>query len=113
MPKEPKLYHPLTWEQPKNFLNLNYTKWLNLPIKKLPFARKLFNVDSTENKAGQLQFYMDLVIQTGTTTTNMRFFLTHLGDGSTIPSCLLCLEPQTWLKHDSYHMLSTNPDQRK
>ncbi len=38
----------------KNFLNLDYTKWLNLPIKRLPFARKLFNVDSMENKVGQL-----------------------------------------------------------
>ncbi len=38
----------------KNFLNLNYTRWLNLLIKRLPFPRKLFNVDGTENKAGQL-----------------------------------------------------------
>ncbi len=68
----------------ENFLNLDYTKWLNLPIKKLPFARKLFNVDGTENKAGQLQFYTDLAIQTGTTTTNMRFFLTHLGEHKVI-----------------------------
>ncbi len=29
----------------KNFLNINYAKWLNLPIKRLPFPRKLFTVD--------------------------------------------------------------------
>ncbi len=52
----------LNSEATENFLNLNYTKWLNLPIKRLPFIRKLFNVDSTENKAGQLQFYTDLAI---------------------------------------------------
>ncbi len=46
----------------KNFLNLDYMKWLKLPIKRLPFPRKLFNVDETENKAGQLQFYTDLAI---------------------------------------------------
>ncbi len=46
----------------ENFLNLDYTKWLKLPIKKLPFPRKLFNVDGMENKAGQLQFYTDLAI---------------------------------------------------
>jgi len=63
----------------ENFLNLNYAKWLKLPIKRLPFSRKLFNVNGMENKAGQLQFYTDLAIWTGTTTTNMRFFLTQLG----------------------------------
>ncbi len=68
----------------KNFLNLNYAKWLKLPIKRLPFPRKLFNVDRTENKAGQLQFYTDLAIQTGATTTNMRFFLTQLGEHKAI-----------------------------
>ncbi len=68
----------------KNFLNLDYTKWLKLPIKRLPFPRKLFNIDGTENKAGQLQFYTDLAIQTGSTTTNMRFFLTQLGEHKAI-----------------------------
>ncbi len=68
----------------ENFLNLDYTKWLKLPIKQLPFPRKLFNVDSMENKAGQLQFYTDLAIQTGSTSTNMRFFLTQLGEHKAI-----------------------------
>ncbi len=68
----------------KNFLNLNYAKWLRLPIKRLPFLRKLFNVDGMENKAGQLQFYMDLAIRTGATTTNMRFFLTQLREHKAI-----------------------------
>ncbi len=67
-----------------NFLNLDYTRWLNLPIKQLPFPRKLFNIDGTENKAGQLQFYTDLAIRTGPTTTNMRFFLTQLGEHKAI-----------------------------
>src|SRR6266478_1035396 len=48
----------------ENFLNLDYAKWLRLPIKRLPFPRKLFNIDGTENKAGQLQFYTDLAIHT-------------------------------------------------
>ncbi len=68
----------------ENFLNLDYAKWLNLPIKQLPFPRKLFNVDGTENKAGQLQFYMDLAIRTESTTTAMRFFLTQLGEHKAI-----------------------------
>ncbi len=68
----------------ENFLNLDYARWLKLPIKRLPFPRKLFNIDRTENKAGQLQFYTDLAIQTGTSTTNMRFFLTQLGEHKAI-----------------------------
>ncbi len=38
----------------ENFLNLEYVKWLHLPIKQMPYPRKLFNVDGTKNKAGQL-----------------------------------------------------------
>ncbi len=68
----------------ENFLNLDYAKWLKLLIKKLLFPRKLFNVDRTENKAGQLQFYTDLAIRTGSTSTNMRFFLTQLGEHKAI-----------------------------
>jgi len=68
----------------ENFLNLDYAKWLKLPIKRLPFPRKLFNVNGTENKAGQLQFYTDLAIWTGTATTNMRFFLTQLREHKAI-----------------------------
>jgi len=74
----------LNSEAMENFLNLDYAKWLKLLIKRLPFSRKLFNVDRTENKVGQLQFYMDLAIRTGATTTNMRFFLTQLGEHKAI-----------------------------
>ncbi len=38
----------------ENFLNLDYAKWLQLPIKKMLHPQKLFNIDGTENKAGQL-----------------------------------------------------------
>jgi hypothetical protein len=38
----------------ENFLNLSYAKWLRLPIKTLKAPRKLYNVDGTENKAGEL-----------------------------------------------------------
>ncbi len=68
----------------ENFLNLEYAKWLHLPIKKMPHPWKLFNVDGTENKAGQLQYYTDLAIRTGSTSTNMWFFLTKLGEHKAI-----------------------------
>jgi len=50
----------------ENFMNLEYTQWLGLPIKHLEKPRKLFNVDGTINKAGALQFYMDVSLQTRT-----------------------------------------------
>src|SRR6266849_66580 len=68
----------------ENFINLTYAKWLRLPIKKLAEPRRLYNVDGTENKAGQLRFYTNLQVQTGKTTTPLRFFLADLGEHKAI-----------------------------
>ena len=50
----------------ENFISLEYAKYLHLLIKRLAQPRKLFNVDKTPNKAGDLQYYTDLQVQTGT-----------------------------------------------
>jgi len=68
----------------ENFINLAYAKWLRLPIKRMENPRKLFNVDGTENKAGELRFYTDLQVQTGATRTQLRFFLSDLGEHKAI-----------------------------
>jgi len=68
----------------ENFMNLAYAKYLQLPIKRLEEPRSLFNVDGTTNKSGSLQFYTDLQVQTGSQRTNLRFFLTDLGDNKAI-----------------------------
>jgi len=68
----------------ENFMNLRYTKYLQLPIKRLEEPRNLFNVDGTTNKSGSLQFYTDLQVQTGNQRTNLRFFLTDLEDNKAI-----------------------------
>jgi len=44
----------------ENFMNLNYAKYLQIPIRRLTEPRKLFNVDGTLNKVGELEFYTDL-----------------------------------------------------
>jgi hypothetical protein len=49
----------------ENFMNLQYAKWLRLPVKRLAFEWNLFNVNGTENKSGKLKYYMDLEVQTG------------------------------------------------
>src|SRR5712672_1590684 len=68
----------------ENFMSLAYTKWLKLSFKHLPYARHLYNVDGTTNKTGLLKYYVDLQVQMGTKRTNMRFFLTDMGDHKVI-----------------------------
>ena len=55
----------------ENFMSLDYAKHLHLPIKMLKEPRKLFNVDGTPNKAGDLKYYTDLGMRTGTSTRTL------------------------------------------
>jgi len=64
----------------ENFMNLQYAKWLKLPIKQLAEPRPLINVDGTENKSGEIKYYTDLSIQTGSNRSKLRFFLSDLGE---------------------------------
>jgi hypothetical protein len=64
----------------ENFMNLNYTKWLGLPMKRLTHPRQVYNIDGTLNQGGSLEFFTDVQVQMGANHTNMRFFLTNLGD---------------------------------
>jgi len=63
----------------ENFMSMDYAKWLHLPIKRLQAPCPLFNVDGTTNRKGDLLFYSDLKMKTGSVTKIMRFFLTDLG----------------------------------
>jgi hypothetical protein len=62
----------------KNFLNLGYARHLGLPIQRLEKTRKLYNVDGTENKSGELKYYVDLKMQMGGQFRTLRFFLANL-----------------------------------
>src|SRR5216684_1109199 len=68
----------------ENFMNLIYTKWLQLPIKQMEEPRKLLNVNGTENKSGELKYYTDLQVQMGTNYTNRCFYLTELEEQKAI-----------------------------
>ena len=46
--------------------------------------RKLLNVDGTENKSGELRHYTNLQVQMGNSRTNLRFYLTELGEQKAI-----------------------------
>ena len=52
---------------------------MRLPIKVMPHPQKLYNVDRTENKAGEVRFFVNLGTRTGANVTNLRFFLSDLG----------------------------------
>ena len=65
-------------------MNLTYARWLKLPIHPLEKPQKIFNVDGTENKSGELRYYTDLEVQMETTRSLLRFFLTDLGENKAI-----------------------------
>jgi hypothetical protein len=101
-------------------MNLTYAKWLKLPIKRLPEPQKLYNIDGTENKAGELQFYTDLEVQTGKTITRLRFFLTELGEHKAILgySWFAAAQPKIdwkkgWIDHSQLPIILKAPNARK
>jgi hypothetical protein len=68
----------------ENFMSLDYTKYLHLLIKTLREPRKLFNVDGTPNRAGDLKYFTDLTTRTRTKLTMLRYFLLDLGNNKVI-----------------------------
>jgi hypothetical protein len=104
----------------ENFLNLSYAKWLRLPIKNLKTPWKLYNVDGTENKAGELQYYTDLETRTGTTITKLRFFLSDLGEHKAILGYpwFAAVQPNIdwkrgWIDHTQLPILLRAPNAQK
>src|SRR5216684_1686748 len=63
----------------ENFMSLPYAKYLHLPIKTLLEPRRLFNVDRTQNQAGDLKYYVNVSTRTATITVKVQYFVTDLG----------------------------------
>src|SRR6266566_155597 len=78
-------------------MDLTYAQWIKLPIKRMTKPRKLYNVDGTENKAGEVQFFIDLGAQTGTNITNLHFFLSDLGGQKAILGYPWFAAVQLWI----------------
>jgi hypothetical protein len=68
----------------ENFMNLQYTKYLQLPIQRLKEPRKLYNVDSSPNCSRELQHFTDLQVQTRMQRSTLHFFLSDLGENKAI-----------------------------
>jgi hypothetical protein len=104
----------------ENFINIAYTKWLQLPIKQLPKERKLLNVDGTENRLGWLWFYTDLNVRTGNNHTTLWFFLSNLGDHKAIleypwfAATQPCIDwKRGWIDHEQLPIVLHAPDAKK
>jgi hypothetical protein len=104
----------------ENFMNLQYAKYLQLPIKDLPEPRKLYNVDGTENRAGRLHHYTDLQVRTGQDTKNLRFFLSDIGENRVILGYpwFAIMQPRIdwakgWLDQDQLPLVIRAPDAGK
>jgi hypothetical protein len=104
----------------ENFMNLNYARWLGLPIKNLVAPRKVYNVDGTQNLGGDLQHYTNVQVQTGTQRTNMRFFLTNLGEHKMILGYpwFAATQPKIdwswgWIDHSQLPIILRSPDAAK
>jgi hypothetical protein len=46
----------------KNFLSLDYAKWLQLLIKQLVIPQNVQNIDRMMNSVGQIKYYTDMDI---------------------------------------------------
>ncbi len=68
----------------ENFISIDYVKKLGIPIQRLPYERRLFNVDGTPNKAGTLKYYADMSTRTGGKRTRLQYFLMDLGENQVI-----------------------------
>ena len=104
----------------ENFMSLQYAKYLQLPIKVLSKPQRLFNVDRTQNKAGDLKYYTDLHTRTRTTQRMLRYFLSDLGENQVILGYpwFTATQPKIdwargWILHDQLPIVLHSPDAAK
>jgi hypothetical protein len=75
------------------------------------------NVDDTLNQSGELQYFMDLQVQTGTQHHTLRFFLSNLGENKVILgySWFAAFQPRInwkrgWIDHNQLPVILRSPD---
>jgi hypothetical protein len=103
----------------ENFMNLDYARYLRLPIQQLASPRKLYNVDGTSNQSGDLLYYTDLSVQTGDKRIN-QFFLSNLGENKAILGYPWFAAMQSkidwrrgWINHSQLPIIFRTPDAAK
>ena len=63
----------------ENFIDQTTVNKLQLGTKRLPYARKVFNVNGTLNRSGTITKACDLLVTQGNKKERTRFFVTNLG----------------------------------
>ena len=104
----------------ENFMNLHYAQYLQLPIQEMKEPQMVFNVDGTPNKSGEIRYYTDLEVQTGSNHTMFRFFLTHIGQSKVILGYpwMAAVQPRIdwkkgWIDHAQLPVVLRAPDAYK
>ncbi len=62
-----------------NFIHPKFVRRLHMGTQKLERSMKIWNIDGSTNRAGQLTEYVDLLVKTGAREEKMRFLITDLG----------------------------------
>ena len=63
-----------------NFINPTFIKCLGLGTGTLKRPRKIWNIDNTGNKSGQITHFVDLDVCTNGIHKEMRFLVTDIGN---------------------------------
>jgi hypothetical protein len=62
-----------------NFMNAIFANRMGLGLRKLPMPKKIFNIDNTTNKSGEITHYLDLDVCTKGIHKEMHFLITDIG----------------------------------
>jgi hypothetical protein len=63
----------------ENFMDQSTVKKLRLGTKKLKYPIQVQNIDGTNNKAGYITDFLNLIITQGTKKVPAKFYITNLG----------------------------------
>ena len=62
-----------------NFIHLRFVRRMKLGTRELAQPKKLYNIDDTTNKAGNVTHYVDLMVETAGRKKEMRFLVSNVG----------------------------------
>jgi hypothetical protein len=62
-----------------NFMNATFANKMGLGLQELPTPKKIYNIDNTTNKSGEIIHYLDLDVFTKGIHREMCFLITDIG----------------------------------
>jgi hypothetical protein len=89
-----------------NFIDPRFLRRMGLGTRKLTTPKRLYNVDDTTNRAGQVTDYMDLDVRTNGIHKEMRFLVSNIGREDAILGYpwLATFEPHFSWKHGAINI---------